>query len=317
MKGAQLEFNWQDKANDGRAGEVLPQVNVLAAESPKNHTLREVAPTPPDQVRYWVRESDGLPIAWPEPEAIEAGEFGMSPDGPIVPDSHQIITLTEEVANAFVSCLCELSRLEEEYEAELDVQSECKPSPEGERLKLRTSVLESIVEGLRCYSDSLGAYERAFGEPAALALDAWARNASMRERCRSSAYPPSHPWHYLACGDGVDPVPVCEIPAAVIRDQEFCYKLPKNPKKRAERLSQLLADERSHLEIDKQRYQEIVERGAEALSDYDRGIAHSTDETARASALALKYNHVSRGLGRIAWLEAQLDASLASSIRKI
>ena len=64
--------------------------------------------------------------------------------------------------------------------------------------------------------------------------------------------------------------------------------------------------ESQQLEADRSRYAEIVERGAEALSRYDREIAHTSDAMARASALALKYRHVSFGLGRVEWIRKEL-----------
>jgi hypothetical protein len=69
----------------------------------------------------------------------------------------------------------------------------------------------------------------------------------------------------------------------------------------------MLDDQRRQLEEDKKRYQELLERGPAALSDYDRNIAHGgDDELAWASAIALKFNHISGGRGRIALLERMI-----------
>ena len=65
----------------------------------------------------------------------------------------------------------------------------------------------------------------------------------------------------------------------------------------------MLNDRSRQLEEDKARYAELVEHGVKVLSDFDRNIAHGgNDELAWASAIALKYNHISNGLGRIEWL---------------
>jgi hypothetical protein len=51
----------------------------------------------------------------------------------------------------------------------------------------------------------------------------------------------------------------------------------------------------------------LIEHGVDALSQYDREIAHGgNDELAWASAIALKYNHISGARGRVQWLEQQL-----------
>lgn len=102
------------------------------------------------------------------------------------------------------------------------------------------------------------------------------------------------------------PIPVEEIEPDIDAGRYIEQELPKNPAKRAEKLRTMLAEERQRVEEDKWRYQEIVERGAEALSRYDREIAHSNDEMAVATALSLKYNHIRYGLGRVAWLESRL-----------
>lgn len=67
----------------------------------------------------------------------------------------------------------------------------------------------------------------------------------------------------------------------------------------------MLDDQQRQLEEDKKRYQDLLERGPAALSDYDRNIAHGgEDELAWASAIALKFIHISGGLERVAQLQA-------------
>lgn len=124
----------------------------------------------------------------------------------------------------------------------------------------------------------------------------------------STAYGPGHPWHYYELGDAAAPLEVDAIPAATHAGRFIAEKLPRDSAKRETKLRELLTQERQGLKNDEARYQEIVERGAEALSRYDREIAYGgNDKLARASSLALKFNHVSMGRGRVAWLEEQLQ----------
>jgi hypothetical protein len=71
----------------------------------------------------------------------------------------------------------------------------------------------------------------------------------------------------------------------------------------------MLTHEQAALTADQERYTDIVQRGAEALSRYDREIAHTSDAMAVATALALKYNHIGQGLGRAAWLANEVERS--------
>ena len=129
-----------------------------------------------------------------------------------------------------------------------------------------------------------------------------------------SIYDPSHPWYYLERGDHRPPTPVDEIPPSPNVGDFIERRLPKNPVQRRKRLLEFLESERRQVDCDKHRYQEIVERGADALSGYDRAIAYGGDlELARASALALTFNHVSFGLGRIAWLECRIRKGATAS----
>lgn len=126
------------------------------------------------------------------------------------------------------------------------------------------------------------------------------------------SYPPGHPWHYYRLGDNAAPMPADAIPPAKGLEHTFDRELPRRGLKRIIKARELLDAERRGLEADRQRYQAIVERGADALSRYDREIAHGGDlEMARASALALTFNHVAWRLGRIAVLERELTRSNA------
>jgi hypothetical protein len=130
----------------------------------------------------------------------------------------------------------------------------------------------------------------------------------------SLAYEPTHPWHYLAAGDGAAPVPVTEIPPDEQAGRFIETDLPKNPKKRLMRIRELLDQERERLAADKQRYLDVIERGVDALSRYDREIAYTDAEIAVASTLALKYRHINLGLGRIAWLEEQVAIAAGNKL---
>lgn len=115
---------------------------------------------------------------------------------------------------------------------------------------------------------------------------------------------PGHPWHYLRDGDYGPPVPFADIPASPADEHSFSHAFPKHPVRRAAKARQLLEAERAALEERRQRYEDILQRGAEALSNYDRTIAHDDDEMAVAESLSLLYNQIAWYRGRIAFLEA-------------
>lgn len=130
----------------------------------------------------------------------------------------------------------------------------------------------------------------------------------------TNAYAPTHPWHYLAAGDGAAPVGVHDIPPVVGVGEFFEVKLRRNPQKRIIRIRELLNQEREQLATDKQRYLDVVERGVEALSRYDREIAYASVELAVASTMALKYTHISLGRGRVEWLEEQIETATRDNL---
>ncbi|KAB2940445.1 MAG: hypothetical protein KJ057_17285 [Phycisphaerae bacterium] len=81
-------------------------------------------------------------------------------------------------------------------------------------------------------------------------------------------------------------------------------ELPKARAKRIIAVRERLESERRELEAARARYQEIIDRGAEALSRYDREIAYGgNDELARAGTLALLFNQAAWRKGRIACLD--------------
>jgi hypothetical protein len=80
--------------------------------------------------------------------------------------------------------------------------------------------------------------------------------------------------------------------------------LPKPRAKRIIAVRDRLESERRELGEARVLYQEIIDRGAAALSRYDREIAYGgNDEMARAGTLALLYNQIAWRKGRIACLE--------------
>ncbi len=117
-------------------------------------------------------------------------------------------------------------------------------------------------------------------------------------------YPPNHPWHYLSEGDHAPPVPFDDIPPAENYDGSVEQDLPKPAAKRIIKARQILEAERTGLEQARLHYEDVIARGTEALSRYDREIAYGgNDELARAGTLALLYNQIAWRKGRIAYLE--------------
>jgi hypothetical protein len=207
------------------------------------------------------------PMARALSASIEAGIFGMEEDKTTVsPDVEEVAEITERVADALID----------------------RPS-EAEREEL------------------LKKFGEDFGQKSAEELDRWSRLKPEADEIRSSEYDPGHPWHYYDQGDGADPLPLDAIPARPVGTEQFNVKWPKVAAKRRQMMEKLLAGQRMQLAEDEQRYQSLLKDGVEALSHYDREIAHGgNDELALASAIALKYNHISGVRGRILWLEQQL-----------
>lgn len=124
---------------------------------------------------------------------------------------------------------------------------------------------------------------------------------------RRGSYGPSHPWHYLPQGDNASPIPFERIPPSEESGRWLQQELPKNVRRRLAALRETLKREEQQLLADRQRYEEIVARGADALSCYDREIAYGgNDELARAATLALKFNHIRLGKGRVEWLAREV-----------
>ena len=132
-----------------------------------------------------------------------------------------------------------------------------------------------------------------------------------RPQSGATAYPPSHPWHYLAAGDAQPPPRVEDIMAARFTDAQAGFRLAGPAGKRQALLLNMLRDQQEQLDADIARYRALTERGVACLSRYDREIAYGgDDELALASSLALKHNHIAYGKGRIAWLRSKIPRGL-------
>jgi len=245
-----------------------------------------------------------VPVAPPLASAIEHGVFGATTAGPIEPDEDEIQAITAEQARELMSLLADLQSVEDALRTGEDPRTGKVPKTPETQTKLREYLEREAPRLATAYGDSLAAYTNAFGDDAARRLDFWVRKTVADcTLAPSHRYGPSHPWHYLKEGDDAPPIAVEDIGPDLGSGQFLERDLPKNRVKRAARIRELLVHERQRVEEHKQRYQDIVERGAEALSRYDREIAHTSDEMARATALSLKYSHICWGLGRLAWLE--------------
>jgi len=203
------------------------------------------------------------PTPTPLPTSVNQGVFGIEEDGATVnPGLDEVRDILENVTDAL---------------AEM---------PEG---KERSSLLAKCAED--------------FGSQAAKELDRWSKFKPQAVDAARTEYDPGHPWHYYHEGDGAEPLPVAAIPARPTTLEQLGVKLPKTPAKRQALFQKMLSDQKQQLSEDEKRYQDLMDTGPEALSSYDREIAHGgNDDLAWASAVALKYNHISGGRGRLAML---------------
>ncbi len=299
-RAIQQEFIWPEEATRQETRPEPPPDAPVTVESVVKHDMAPLAElqAPP---------TSDTPIAKPLREAVENGIFGTTTDGPIDPDEDEVRAMTEEHGRELIVLLADIQAVQDAVRTGDDPRTGKAPrTPEAEA-KLR-EFLEGEEPRLKsAYAAALDAYARGFGNDAASTLDAWTRKVVADCTIEpSNRYDPGHPWHYLPEGDNAAPIPVEQIEADIDVGRYIERELPKNPKKRSEKLQSLLTQERERVEQDKRRYQEIVERGAEALSRYDREIAHTSDAMAVATALSLKFNHIRYGLGRVAWLQRTL-----------
>lgn len=252
-------------------------------------------------------ESRGPPIPAPLPNAVAAGVFGVEVDGPIEPDAEQVAALVQEHANELIGLLGEAEALRDAIRNGTDPRSGHTYRDAETAAKAAEKHTAELRRVERSYADALAAFEEGFGADATQALDEWVRAEVAGGTHKRGGYDPGHPWHYYTAGDNAAPIPFEQIPPCGDAGRWLERDLPKNPAKRVAKMRELLEREELQLAADRQRYDEIVAHGAEALGRYDREIAYGgNDELARASSLALKYNHIRLGLGRVAWLRQRV-----------
>ncbi len=249
---------------------------------------------------------DGPPAARARFDAVAAGVFGMTPDGPVIPDDEDLAAITAEHASEMIVLLADIHAVPDATRTGHDPRTGRVPKTPEAQARLVEYLAKESQRLTGAYADAVAVYAEAFGDEAAATLDAWVNRVVADQGTHREAYEPSHPWHYFHAGDNADPVPVEDIPVDADAGQFIESSLPKNVAKRIGVLRELAERERQQLEADKQHYADIVAIGAEALSRYDREIAHSSDALARASALALKYRHISLGRGRLQWIHSEL-----------
>lgn len=226
-----------------------------------------------------------LPTPRPLPEAMGRGAFGRDEDGVVDPSEEEVEEITQRHGEKLIEVL---ERLQQTDDRLL-------------RMNGGDAHLLCEREGIHSeYMAALSAYGEDFGSDSRMRLDAWAQSELRLQADEGGSYEPGHPWYYYSEGDGQSPVPVDQIPANPGAGEHMTLKLPRNRTKRSALIRKVLGEQTEQLQEDKRRYQELVERGPAALSDYDRNIAHCGNaELAWASAIALKYNHIRNGIERV------------------
>jgi len=311
----QLSFSWDQDHVTKREDAPVQASGAPVLSNSLDAPLAPIVPATSDGIEVAaclpaVSQLDDLPVCSPLPAAVEAGVFGLTEAGPIEPDAEEVASITTEHAHEMTALLIELAAVEASLRSGCDPGTGRPPRTEQGRTRLMERLEAKRPRLQQSYADAVAAFAEAFGDQAASALDAWVRKVAASAGASAGpthgSYPPTHPWHYYDAGDNAIPIPVDEIPADETAGEFLLRDLPKNPTKRPAKLRELAVHEREQLEADRKRYADIAERGAEALSRYDREIAHTSDAMARATALALKYTHVSLGQGRVAWIENEL-----------
>lgn len=313
MTHEQLQLNWAPTAPtpaEAHEEAILPSAE-RPAETSANDTCVESPSLPRESAQEagddWLNLPE-LPIATPLPAAVAAGVFGQNLDGPMELDAEEIAGLTAEHAHEMIVLLSDIQAVENAMRDGTDPATGRTPRTAKAAARLAESNPRELARLQQAYADAVAAYANGFGEDAASTLDDWVRKVVADNGLHRDSYPPTHPWHYYHAGDNAAPINVEDIPPDADVGRFLERDLPKDRNKRRIRLEKLLEKEANALEVDKQRYKEIATQGAEALSRYDREIAHTSDAMAVACSLALKYTHISLGLGRAAWLSAQLAA---------
>lgn len=249
----------------------------------------------------------GPPLADPLSEAIAAGVFGVETAGPMEPDAEQVAALTREHANELIGLLGEIETLQHAIRTATNLRTGRSHRDSQAAAKVAEQHAAELRRLESTYAAALAAFEEGFGAEAAKRLDEWTRVVAAGGTRKRGGYDPGHPWHYYPAGDNAPPIPFDEITPCEDAGAWLERDLPKNSGKRLAKMRELLEREQRQLDDDRKRYEDIIARGAAALSRYDREIAYGgNDELARASSLALKYSHIRLGLGRLRWLTAEL-----------
>lgn len=279
----------------------VPTIVDQDEPSPPNET----SSTEPEQPAF--EAAEGIPTFVPVQSAIDAGIFGITAAGPMQPDEHEIAAIVQEHANDLLGILIEIEALQDAVHSGRDPRTGRLQKTEEATASAITRWKADLRQAQVGYSKMLAAFEEGFGSEGAARLDAWVRDRIVGIPKRLP-YDPGHPWHYYWAGDSAEPLAYANIAPAEDAGRWLERDLPKNPAKRLTRMQELLTSETQRLEEDRRRYEDIITRGVEALSQFDREIAYGgNDELARASSIALKYNHIRIGLGRVRWLREQLE----------
>ncbi len=297
------------------------------AKTRKNDSLEQQLAAPPKETQFddaslpptisgdgSSPDKRGPPVAKPLPEAVVHGVFGWTTAGPIEPDAEGVLAITTEHSHELRALLIDLDVVQDATRNGCDPRTGKPPRTPEAAVQMKERCRSEEQRLKQTYADALAAYAEGFGQEATDLLDQWTRQHVAGPRSSTNAYEPTHPWHYLSAGDGAAPIRLSVIPADKQAGRFLEAAMPKNPKKRLVRIRELLDQESERLAEDKQRYMDVIERGAKALSRYDREIAYTNDDIAVASTLALKYRHISLGLGRIAWLEEQIATAARENL---
>ncbi len=309
MAKAQQVFPWAEQLR-------VPEVPVRP-ESTAGSTAQSLPPTSAANANASAQQGIGQfaevalgpPVPVPLSEAVAAGVFGLDVTGAIALDAEQVAALVSEHANELIGLIGEAEALREAIRTGTDPRTgrAYRDSDATSKAAERNTAELRRVE--QSYADALAAFEEGFGTDATQTLDEWVRREIAGGTHRRGGYDPGHPWHYYTAGDNAAPIPFEQIPPCGDAGRWLEQELPKNPAKRIAKMRELLEREEQQLGADRQRYDEIIAHGAEALSRYDREIAYGgNDELARASSIALKYNHIRLGLSRIAWLRQRVSS---------
>ena len=126
-------------------------------------------------------------------------------------------------------------------------------------------------------------------------------------------YEPTHPWYYLNGGTPPEPEAIgpADIAQAKLHNIHLPYSISKSLPdkqgvKRRAALPAALESARQMLAKTIARYRDVLARGPEALSAFDRTIAHDDDRMAVASALSMMNNHIANEKAVVLFLEAEL-----------